>query len=182
MKWNALSLRLPLLATALAISVSGVAAACDKNESAATSSEKKSTVAASSCCMKAAAAAAACQKKTEPAAVTQAAANTAQPTATEPSATASAPMDAGMRAYIDPETGLVTSVPPPGAIQPTAEQPEVEPVQIRLPDGSYMLDMKGSNVEYMVIKRDADGKPVVECTKDPKAATAAPAAPKREEK
>jgi len=180
MKWNALSLRLPLLATALAISVSGVAAACDKNESAATSSEKKTTVAASSCCMKAAGAAAACQKKTEPAAATQAAANTAQPTAAEPSATA--PMDAGMRAYIDPETGLVTSVPPPGAIQPTAENPEVEPVQIRLPDGSYMLDMKGSNVEYMVIKRDADGKPVVECTKDPKAATAAPAVPKREEK
>ena len=63
-----------------------------------------------------------------------------------------------MRAFIDPETGLITSTPPPGAIVPEEARPEPVLEQVTLPDGSVMMDLKGTLQDYMVLQLDANGK------------------------
>ena len=80
-----------------------------------------------------------------------------------------------MRAYIDPETGQI------GIPSPLPEVPEektgAEPVlhEERLPDGSYMVDLKGTGVDYMVMNIDPKtGKRTTQCVDDPKKALQAP--------
>ena len=88
-----------------------------------------------------------------------------------------------MRAFIDPETGLITSTPPPGAIVPEEARPEPVLEQVTLPDGSVMMDLKGTLQDYMVLQLDANGKKVVRCVEDPKAALQqTPPAPQREDR
>lgn len=102
--------------------------------------------------------------------------------APQPTTTA---MDAGMRAYIDPDTGLLTSIRPEGlpAEVEADKQPEPELFEVRLPDGSYMMDLKGTHQEYVTIQLDPNGNKVVQCVQDPKAALPAPApAPQREDR
>jgi len=85
------------------------------------------------------------------------------------------PSDAGMRAFIDPETGTIGG---PGALPPLTEEeaklllPEIqeEPVETVLPDGSVMVDLKGHGQEYFILQLDANGQRVVRCLQDPKTA------------
>jgi hypothetical protein len=66
--------------------------------------------------------------------------------------------DGGMRAYIDPETGTIGSMPPSGDL-PGSTQSEPEPTfeQVVLPDGSVMVDLKGAGQEYYILELDANG-------------------------
>lgn len=95
-------------------------------------------------------------------------------------AAATTPAEAGMRAYIDPETGTIGGMPPAEAL-PASPQPEPVFEQVVLPDGSVMVDLKGAGQEYFILQLDANGNRVVRCVQDPKTATA-PVAPKREER
>jgi hypothetical protein len=85
-----------------------------------------------------------------------------------PVAAASEPGTGGMVAYIDPESGELGGMPPEplGEDGKPGEEPVLEPVT--LPDGSLMLDLKGTGQEYFVLQRDAAGRPVVRCVQDPK--------------
>ncbi len=101
---------------------------------------------------------------------------------------APAPIVAGMRAYRDPETGLIGGMPPAGQESVvggnSAAAPELQ--QIQLPDGSWMVDLQGTNEDYVIVRLDANGKPVLDCTKDAhQALQSAPApapAPRYEER
>ena len=167
MKRTALLLPSGFLAAGIFV-VASLAWACDKPPTATGSSCASSS---------ATAVAAATPAPAVPAAATPA------PTGTAPNA----PAQPGMRAYIDPETGVVGS---PGPLPPlTAEeakllQPEVqeEPVETVLPDGSVVLDLKGRGQEYFIMQLDANGKPVVRCVEDPKAALQPMASSKPEER
>ena len=160
MKWTAISF-IPLLgATAGIIALHGsVAAACDKSQASACSKTQKVAAAPSNTTLPVVS-------------TTQQTAAAAQPTM--------ASMDAGMRAYIDPETGQLTSIPPAGTEQPVQADPVL--LQVRLPDGSYMLDQKNAPEDFLILKLDANGNKVVECTQDPTKAMQTPPAPKREDR
>ena len=93
-------------------------------------------------------------------------------------------IEAGMRAYIDPETGLLTSLP---TASQTLAPPSVESEPVLqeeiLPDGSVMIDLKGTLQDYLILQLDANGQKVVRCVEDPKAALQAPPqAPQREDR
>lgn len=98
------------------------------------------------------------------------------------------PLDPGMRAFIDPETGQLGAPPvlPPLTPEEQASlnpESDLQPVQITLPDGSVMVDLKGTCQEYSVMQLDADGRKVVRCVHDPKTALQNPApAPQREDR
>jgi hypothetical protein len=94
----------------------------------------------------------------------------------------------GMRIFRDPETG---EIGPPSAealaALPQATPPPSNLVQVRLPDGSYMVDLQGHFQETMIMSIDANGRRTIECVTDPEAGKiVAPRAPvataKREEK
>ena len=162
MKWTALS-SLPLLgATVGIIALHGDVAACDKSQAAASACSKTQKVAAA------------------PSNTTAPVAGTTQQTAAAAQPTTAPSMDAGMRAYIDPETGQLTSIPPAGTEQPVQADPVL--LQVRLPDGSYMLDQKNAPEDYLILKLDANGNKVVECSQDPTKALQTPPAPKREDR
>jgi hypothetical protein len=93
-------------------------------------------------------------------------------TVTSPAATpVLAPAEAGMRIYLDPETGTV-GPPPAGAAVPDGINPlndtDAGLVQVRLPDGSYMVDLEGRFEEYYVVQTTPTGKRLVKCVQDPK--------------
>jgi len=80
---------------------------------------------------------------------------------------------AGMRIFRDPVTGEIG--PPPadaGAHIESAVIPADDAGlrQVRLPDGSYMVDLQGRYEESMVMQIDANGNRVVRCVDDPKKA------------
>ena len=80
---------------------------------------------------------------------------------------------AGMRIFRDPVTGEIG--PPPadaGAHMESAVIPtdDAGHRQVRLPDGSYMVDLQGRYEESMVMQIDANGNRVVRCVDDPKKA------------
>ena len=93
--------------------------------------------------------------------------------ATKPTATpevASAPADAGMRIYQDPETGTIG--PPPAGAEPVGginllNDSDEGLVQVRLADGSYMVDLQGRFQEYYVVQMTPSGKRVVKCVQNP---------------
>jgi hypothetical protein len=80
-----------------------------------------------------------------------------------------------MRAYLDPESGgVIVGVPAPGeAIEPAQAAPELQ--EEVLPDGSVMLDLKGTGQEYMILQIDLAGERSVRCVQDPKPALETPA-------
>ena len=89
---------------------------------------------------------------------------------------AAPPGQAGLRAYIDPETGQL-GVPSPLPALPPEEKPGAEPVlhEEVLPDGSVMIDLKGTGVDYMVMQIDPKtGRRTTRCVDDPKQALQAP--------
>ena len=96
------------------------------------------------------------------------AAKRAAPKATASSVAPVAAGTAGLKIYLDPETGQLGG-PGNGA----ALANDIDPlndsvdglVEVRMPDGSYMLDMKGRFAEYAVIQTDASGKRVFRCVR-----------------
>lgn len=96
-----------------------------------------------------------------------------QATRTKPTSTpevASAPADAGMRIYQDPETGTIG--PPPAGAEPVGginllNDSDEGLVQVRLADGSYMVDLQGRFQEYYVVQMTPSGKRVVKCVQNP---------------
>jgi hypothetical protein len=89
-------------------------------------------------------------------------------TAAQPAAPA--PAEAALKAYIDPETGELSSAPVrsgavPLGVQPTA-RPERLP-EITLEDGSVMVHLQGHFEESTVLTIDENGRRVMTCTQHP---------------
>jgi hypothetical protein len=88
-----------------------------------------------------------------------------------PANTAAAPGSAGMRAYIDPETGKL-GARPTGYVDPDAETPIYDTgeglVEQVMPNGSVMVDLKGQFQDYAVLQIGPDGKKVIRCAQNPK--------------
>jgi hypothetical protein len=91
-----------------------------------------------------------------------------------------------MRIYRDPQTGEIG--PPTSdmviAVEPGSSEDASNLQQVIRPDGSAMINLQGRFQESMVIQLDANGKRVVRCVTDPKAALQQPPsqAPQREDK
>lgn len=100
-----------------------------------------------------------------------------QPTANKVAA-APAAGSAGMRAYIDPETGQLGTgqLPPLTAEEKAQLEPTGVPVETVLPDGSVMIELNGTCQEFTVMKIDPSGKRSVQCVQDPQSALQSPAA------
>lgn len=82
-----------------------------------------------------------------------------------------APGRAGMRAYIDPETGKLGAPPTEGAGLPGSDviiDSGLGLVQQVLPNGSVMVDLKGQFQDYAIMEIDASGHRVVRCVQNPK--------------
>ncbi len=84
-----------------------------------------------------------------------------------------APGQAGMRAYIDPETGMLG---PPTADQAALAGQDViidsgeGLVEERLPNGAVKMDLQGQFQEYAIMQLDANGHLVMRCIPNPKVA------------
>jgi hypothetical protein len=112
------------------------------------------------------------------------AAGTAAPRAAKPathkaakSATVARPAtagQAGMRIYKDPETGQISghaSLPAIGTDGlPVVDDNPTDLPQVRLADGSYMIDLQGYFQDYAIIRLDAQGHRVMSCTPQPRTA------------
>jgi hypothetical protein len=92
----------------------------------------------------------------------------AEPAAPAAATTMTAPGEAGMKAYLDPEGGI-TSIPPQGTVEPLANipvRPERLP-EVTLPDGSIKADLNGQFDEYSVMTIDEYGNRVMHCVQHP---------------
>ena len=103
------------------------------------------------------------------------------PTASKPTAPAvqRLPGTAGMRAYIDPETGTF-GAPSPEVLRAEAANRDLGAAEetaqvVVLPNGVEML--VGGPPDYVVAQRDANGKLVIRTVTDPKQARASGAVP-----
>jgi hypothetical protein len=146
MKGTALMFRTGLLAVGV-VAVTSVAWGCDKEKSAS-----------------------ACAKSDKAVNV-----STATPTAAPAAAATPGAAEAGMRAFIDPETGTIGVPSPLPALTPEESkyiesQIQQEPVETIYPDGSAKVELNGHGQEYFIMQLDANGKPVARCVEDPKAA------------
>jgi hypothetical protein len=92
---------------------------------------------------------------------------------TETSAPAASPGEAGMRIFLDEETGQITSTPSPEQAASLAGSieslPESLPERVNA-DGSVGVDLQGYFQEYAVVQLDANGHRVVECVPNPQEA------------
>ena len=91
----------------------------------------------------------------------------AAPVAAAPKAAAAT---AGMRVYLDPETGTLGGIPAGAttdAIDLSAEEVG-EPVLTVLPDGSLMVDLNGTCQEFATIHRAPDGRIHMRCAQGPR--------------
>jgi hypothetical protein len=119
-----------------------------------------------------------------PVAAPTAAADPHQPAARVPAtpksiAPAVRPGDAGLRAYIDPETGTF-GAPSPEVLRAEAADRSLQAVEetaqvVVLPNGVEML--VGGPPDYVVAQRDANGKLVIRTVTDPRQARASGAVP-----
>ncbi len=73
------------------------------------------------------------------------------------------PVSEGMRAYVDPETGQLTSVPDKGAALPTPERRMELIERIDHPNGMVQVNFHGQADEYMVAARKDDGSLATWC-------------------
>ena len=101
----------------------------------------------------------------------------AQPAPASEAVNAPAPAAAGMRAYLDPETGLIGGMGPvdPAEVQDVQAAPVLR--EEVLPDGSVMLDLQGTMQDFYIMQIDADGNRVVRCVENPAKAIAETPAP-----
>lgn len=83
----------------------------------------------------------------------------------------------GLVAFIDPETGLLAG--PAGRLEPPADlfAPIVVLEQVPLPGGGWMMDLKGTGLEHVVLHLDDFGGSSVSCVQHPRHATPRPPAP-----
>lgn len=83
----------------------------------------------------------------------------------------SAPTEAGMRAYLDPETGVISGLPAAG-IAPDGMPGDVDVVLVEtpLPRRGYYIDLQGTLQDYSILHIDAKGVRHTGCTKDPRTA------------
>jgi len=89
--------------------------------------------------------------------------------AATPQAAVGAPGAAGLKAYVDPESGTLTSTPPRSAT-PLAASELVRPdrlPEVQLEDGSYMVRLDERFEESVVMTIDANGRRVMTCTQHP---------------
>jgi hypothetical protein len=102
-------------------------------------------------------------------------------TANVPQPSTDNPAAAGMRVFLDPETGELGPVPAGMDVALDAKAQAgtelSEPVETVLPDGSVMMELNGHGQEYFVLDIGPDGQRSARCVQDPKAALQAPAAP-----
>jgi hypothetical protein len=102
-------------------------------------------------------------------------------TAAKPAPAPAAPVaaaTAGLRAYLDPETGLIGGMPVAVAGDAQVGGGTVaagQPVEVRLPDGSLMVELQGALDDYLVLTVGPDGTRSFQCAKDPSHVHAAPA-------
>lgn len=88
--------------------------------------------------------------------------------AAPPAVAAPAPVVAGLMAFLDPDTGLLTG--PIGHLVPPADQQAatanvlLEPVQRA--NGAWLLDLKGTMLEHYVIHVDPFGRRRALCVQD----------------
>lgn len=85
------------------------------------------------------------------------------------------PIVAGLMAFIDPETGLLTG--PTGDLQVPDDlartlAPQVTLTPVTLPDGSVMVDLQGTLMDYYVMTIDPLGRRSIQCVQDPRQALA----------
>jgi hypothetical protein len=75
-----------------------------------------------------------------------------------------APAEAGMRAFIDPETGTISSQPV-GAEKVEVQNPEVQKERVVkvLANGTVVVDVAGLFEEYSIIQLDPNGRRVASC-------------------
>lgn len=82
-----------------------------------------------------------------------------------------APTQAGLKAYRDPETGVLGAPPAgfvgKGSAAMTAAEEDTSRV-VKLPSGAEML--VGGPVDYVILRLDANGRRVMRCVQDPKQA------------
>lgn len=140
------------------------------------------TRAAKSSCVKSAACATHCAARSTasvaavpaPAATPAIAATPLRPIYTETPATAPltplgvaagvAPGVAGIYAYIDPETGQITATTIPLEAPDLSLRANVDAlVPVRMPNGSWMLDLQGTGDEYALLELDPLGKRILTC-------------------
>jgi len=81
-----------------------------------------------------------------------------------------APAEAGMRAFIDPETGRIGMMP---ATVPDDESMILNDsdeglVNETLSDGSHRINLQGRFQEYAVVRIGPNGERVFDCVRDPK--------------
>jgi hypothetical protein len=171
-------LRLLVAVALVAMSgLAGSAMACDGHS-------RQASAAPSGCAAKSATAAACAQ----PAARPQAAASVsslagpapvAVPFAALPNFAQPAPIVAGLMAFIDPETGLLTG--PIGDLQVPADVARAiaapaELTPVTLPNGAVVLDLQGTMMDNYVLTIDPLGRRTIRCVQDARKALA-PAAP-----
>lgn len=87
--------------------------------------------------------------------------------ATQASSAKTNPTEAGMRAYLDPETGTIGA---PGVSQSAvagtqSDNPTLH--EVVLPDGSVMIDLQGTLQDYTILNIDAKGHKVMRCVPNP---------------
>lgn len=82
---------------------------------------------------------------------------------------APAPGSIGLMAFLDPDTGLLTG--PIGSLVPPADQraaaANVVLQAMQRPNGAWLLDLKGTMLDYYVVHVDAFGRRTVSCAQDP---------------
>ncbi len=144
----------------------GAAWACDATKSAkatACAPKAATTVTASTGKSAVPARAVNATRKAAPAAVKAGAAATARK---------AAPAEAGMKAFRDPETGEIVSLPILSESGPDGLPLETTVVLVEeaLPGGGYTVDLKGTLQEYSVLHVDAKGRRHMSCSKDPRTA------------
>ena len=80
-----------------------------------------------------------------------------------PSKDSDSTVNQGMRAYVDPETGQLTSVPDKSALLPAPERRMELIERIDHPNGMVQVNFHGQAEEYMVAARKEDGSLATWC-------------------
>ena len=85
-----------------------------------------------------------------------------------PAAPAFTPADpaysAGMRVYLDPETGLIGSMPADAAAEPELNTEGAGLTPVVQADGSLMVDLEGRFEMYSTVTLGSDKRPVFQCS------------------
>ncbi len=90
-------------------------------------------------------------------------------TAPAPVPAAPVPGSIGLMAFLDPETGLLTG--PIGSLVPPADQRSSSSAVVfearPRANGAWLLDLKGTMLDYYVLHVDAFGRRTVSCAQSP---------------